>query len=458
MDTAGVTTVDTDVAGPFRYRVLDGRYLITNDYGDWLLLEPEEFRCFVEGDLDDEPDLYERLRASRFIHGAIDQADAAEILRRRYAYLQHGPDRHVLVCAGDDGEVMSEATAEKAVDCAFMSTSPALTFVLRGGDPLAHRALLDHVVSYARDKNRLARKGLEIVVESDLGGMDEDLPAHLAGQGVAVHVVLTDALLDDADAPARGWISKLHAAWEEAGADRRVRLIASLTAERLGRVRDIVDLAADLGCSSVDLRRPHNRRFLLGEEGQPGFTVGEWAAAWSQGLDRLLEHARDGRDLYERTARVLAAKVLDGDVPLADDDYRSPARDGIGELAYHHDGRVYASDAGRVVADLADDPLFQVGQLPYQGYHDMITSATVRALVVASTLESQPGWTDCAYKPYVGLCPAENYTEQGSIQGRMQDGSTAAVLQRVLDSLFARLTGGDGDRAILERWAGVGPA
>ena len=36
-------------ATPFNQRMIGGKVLITNEFGDWLLLEPAEFRSFIEG-------------------------------------------------------------------------------------------------------------------------------------------------------------------------------------------------------------------------------------------------------------------------------------------------------------------------------------------------------------------------------------------------------------------------
>jgi uncharacterized protein len=462
MQAAGVTDVDEALAGPFRYRPLGGRYLITNDFGDWLFLSLDEFRSFIEGTLDRESTLYTRLRDNRFIHGEIALDEAVAVYRRRHGFLQHGPERHVIAvttretASRDSGDDMGLETAERAVDCAFMTTSPRVTLVVGGGEPLLNREVAHRVVEYASEKNRLARKELQTVIETDLLSADAAETAWMVKHDVRVRVVLSDSLLREDTSPAREAIRRLNAAWAEVGYDpstHYVELVASLGANQLDATEAIVDLAVELGCRSVEFSSRSSYRFLDPDASSRGYAADEWLRAYERAVARMLQHERDGRPISEQTASLLLARILGGG---AEDRcrYRSPAAAGLGEFAYHVDGRVFASEAGRQIAVLGDD-MFQIGELRRNGYHDMVTSPTVRALVMASTLEGQPGWVQNAYKPYAGVSPARCYAEQGSIHGRMQDSDEARELLGVLDLLFLRLGSEATDaRAPLERWAG----
>ena len=59
-------------ATPFNQRMIGRKVLITNEFGDWLLLEPEEFRSFIEGRPQPGEPLYDRLRNANFIAHAVD--------------------------------------------------------------------------------------------------------------------------------------------------------------------------------------------------------------------------------------------------------------------------------------------------------------------------------------------------------------------------------------------------
>ncbi|MDP6944812.1 MAG: hypothetical protein QF464_11735, partial [Myxococcota bacterium] len=177
-----------------------------------------------------------------------------------------------------------------------------------------------------------------------------------------------------------------------------------------------------------------------------------WLDAYVQALDQCIAHEADGKPVAETTARVLTRRVL-GDRAPNHAQFRSPAADGIGQLAYHWDGRVFSSEAGRQLAQDADDEMFKLGELRIHGYHDMITSPTVRALVLATLLEGQPGCNDSVYAPFGGLSPADCYAEHGSIHGRPAEHAGWRRLVRTLDALFERIRGDDATSSVLKRWS-----
>jgi uncharacterized protein len=453
---AGITDVDVNVAGPFRVRRLENEYLITNDFGDWLFLSGEELKSFVEGKVEQGAELYERLSTKRFIHGTLDLNEAAERYRARRWFLDHGPRTHSLaLCGGTaDGEMMSPELLDRAVDCAFMSTSPELVFELTGSDALLNWTGVERVVTYVESKNRLARKRVSIVLLSSLDALTDDMVTFLAK-----HRVQACARISGSDASkweaAKTWLPKLSEAYSKVEADAQ-RLHASLHHTALKGDSDdlsaVVDFAVSTGCQTVLLEPTSSQPFLDGVS-EDSSRLSAWLDSYDKALDRCLHHESEGQPMAEVTARVLAQRIL-GDRAPNDARYRSPAADGIGEMAYHWDGRVFSSEAGRQLAQLNEDEMFKIGELRIHGYHDMITSPTVRALVLASLVEGQPACNDSAYAPFGGLSPAACYAEHGSIHGRPAEHSHWVRLVRTLDRLFNHLrSGDDAAQSALHRWS-----
>ena len=54
-------------ATPFNQRMIGAKVLITNDFGDWLLLTTDEFRSFIEGRPRPGEPLHEKLREKNFL-------------------------------------------------------------------------------------------------------------------------------------------------------------------------------------------------------------------------------------------------------------------------------------------------------------------------------------------------------------------------------------------------------
>jgi uncharacterized protein len=460
MLAAGVERIDENVVGPMRARELAGKYLVTNVFGDWLWLKPEELKAFAEGSLDESGETYQQLLEGRFIHGELNIDEAASRFRSRHRFLDYGPGHHVVALNGsgrdEDGDIitgaMSLEDADRVVDCAFMSTNPRLDMVLAGDDPLTNQPVLERIVDYVESKNRLARKEVYLYLDSDLRSLDATRVAWLVEHNVQIIARMDDAI-QDADHPAHKWIPKIHEALTANGADVQatgVEIRAHLTGETDQAAR-VIQTAVDAGVSRLDL----SPGVPLVIDGEPALDADLWLSAYGEAMCKILGLNADGASLVERFSADLLASILNGARPSRSA-MRSPAKDGIGQLAYGWDGRVFASETGRRIGETGDD-LFELGQLRYNGYHDMMTHSTVRSLIVAGMLSAQPGWSDCAYEPFCGVSPSDRYAERGSIQGGLMEGSLDRALIGAFDILFRTLhDANDATRTTFDTWAGVG--
>jgi radical SAM protein with 4Fe4S-binding SPASM domain len=86
-------------------------------------------------------------------------------------------------------------------------------------------------------------------------------------------------------------------------------------------------------------------------------------------------------------------------------DLTSPAGIGIGALVYNYDGDVYASDEGRMLAEMGDKT-FRLGNLHTDSYQDIILSEALLAPLEESFAESAPMCNDCAFEPFCGADPS----------------------------------------------------
>src|SRR5882762_3846959 len=75
--------------------------------------------------------------------------------------------------------------------------------------------------------------------------------------------------------------------------------------------------------------------------------------------------------LPEFYASLLLKRLLT-DVPTGYVDLRSPAGIGLGALVYNYDGRVFASDEGRMLAEMGDQT-FELGSVA-ESYRSLVFS------------------------------------------------------------------------------------
>src|SRR6185436_19383594 len=166
-----------------------GDVLLTNPWGDWIFVTQAQFADLARGKLDPRSELHARLADKSFIRSKIDAEKVAAALRRKKRFLDYGPNLHLMVvtlrcnetcvyCHASRANMdavhtdMTPEIAEKCVDLALQSTSPALTIEFQGGEPLVAFDIIKHIVTYALQRNRAYGKELGFTMVSNLALMD----------------------------------------------------------------------------------------------------------------------------------------------------------------------------------------------------------------------------------------------------------------------------------------------
>ena len=85
-------------------------------------------------------------------------------------------------------------------------------------------------------------------------------------------------------------------------------------------------------------------------------------------------------------------------------DLMSPAGIGIAGVVYNYDGDVYASDEGRMLAEMGDLS-FRLGSIKEDDYEQIFTSSNLLTPLEESFAYSVPMCNDCAFEPYCGSDP-----------------------------------------------------
>jgi uncharacterized protein len=85
-------------------------------------------------------------------------------------------------------------------------------------------------------------------------------------------------------------------------------------------------------------------------------------------------------------------------------DLRSPAGIGLGALVYNYDGRVFASDEGRMLAEMGDNT-FELGHVNNASYRQLVLSEKLIELVASSLTQCAPECLNCVYESHCGADP-----------------------------------------------------
>lgn len=472
-----------DSLGFFRWGRIAGQVLVTTDAGEWAFLSDAEFADLLAGRVIDSHPRFAELQRKGLLRDGLDLDAFATRVAQRNRHVRRNAYLHVVTLttrrpggangqADDAGRDMSRETAERVAELALQSMSPAVTIELQadGGEPLLNFDALSHLVETALTRNkRSTGKALTITLLSNCAAMTEERAEWLIAKGV--HLVTTldgPAALHDANrswkpgaphAEVVRWIEYFTRRYAELGRDPDewfVGALLTVTRQTLSAWAAVADEYVARGLRAIHVQPLLASRVDADTWRSVGYGLDEYLAFYRQALADVLARNRAGADLTERSAAIIATKILTGDDAGAVD-IQSPYGGGTAQLAYDVDGRLFPDDDARRV-DALGDPLFALGQVGEATLADLVRHPTVRAIAAASLLDAQPMCADCWNKPYCGFSPVQNYVSQGDLFGQRAHCVQCKDHMAVSTALFEHLADGDAEtRAILERWTAVGP-
>ena len=155
--------------------------------------------------------------------------------------------------------------------------------------------------------------------------------------------------------------------------------------------------------------------------------------------------------MVEQYASIVLRKMLSSD-DAGYVDLTSPAGIGIGALVYNYDGDVYASDEGRMLAEMGDRT-FCVGNVHRDEYADLLMSDVLLAALDESFAGSAPMCVDCAYECWCGSDPVFHHATMGDFVGRKAESAFCRRNLGVFRLLLDRYENDPHARRVFRAWA-----
>jgi uncharacterized protein len=462
---------------PFRFERIAERVLVTNLVGEHLILSAEDFARLAERDLPTDSPLVRRLRAKHLIREPGDGLPV-ELLamkaRTRYRRLAEFTSLHIFVASlrcehscpycqvsrqsSDKGAFdMTIETARLGLDSAFRSPSQNVKIEFQGGEPLLNFDLIEAVVLEARARNESAGKYLGFVIATNLALLDDRVIEFCRAHDVYISTSLDGpADLHNKNRPRPGrnsWelaTAGIRRVREELGIDR-VSALMTTTRSSLDRVREIIDTYVDQGLSGVFLRPLSPYGFAIKTKSFDAYGVERWLPFYEEGLDYIIELNRRGTPMVEQYAAIVLKRMFTNDDP-GYVDLTSPSGIGIGAIVYNYDGDVYASDEGRMLAEMGDTT-FRLGNLHSDSYEEIMLSEALLAPLEQSFTGSAPMCSDCAFEPYCGADPTYHHATSGDFLGRKASSGFCRRNMAIFKLLLERYEGDPETRALFRTWA-----
>jgi uncharacterized protein len=462
---------------PFRFERLGERVLVTNLVGEHLFLPEADFERFAERDLPTDSPLVRQLRAKHLIREPSDDLPV-ELLamkaRTRYRRLTEFTSLHIFVASlrcehscpycqvsrqsSDKGAYdMTIETARLGLDSAFRSPSHNIKIEFQGGEPLLNFDLIEAVVLEAKARNEVAGKNLGFVIATNLALLDDRVIEFCRAHDVYISTSLDGpADLHNKNRPRPGrnsWelaTEGIRRVREELGVDR-VSALMTTTRRSLDRVKEIIDAYVDQGLSGIFLRPLSPYGFAIKTKSFDAYDVERWRPFYEEGLDYIIELNRRGTPMVEQYAAIVLKKMFTNDDP-GYVDLTSPAGIGIGAIVYNYDGDVYASDEGRMLAEMGDTT-FRLGNLHSESYEEIMLSEALLAPLEQSFTGSAPMCNDCAFEPYCGADPTYHHATSGDFLGRKPTSGFCRRNMAIFKLLLDRYEGDPETRALFRTWA-----
>ena len=470
---------------PFRFLRLDKQNeLLVNEVGEFLIAPTGTAKALVSRELKPGSEIYSTFKAKQFI---TDDSSSALLdllaakYRTKYRFIEGFTKLHIFVVtlrcdhschycqvsrqtADKKTYDMSLDTAEKSVEMMMKTPAQHITLEFQGGEPLLAFEVIQHVVPLAKKRAQSLRKGLDIVVTTNLANITDDMLLYLRDEDIKVSTSLDGpAFIHNVNRPRPGnnsyelTIRNIERARKILGFSR-VAALMTTTKLSLEHPAEIIDEYVKQGFHSIFLRPLSPYGFALKSKHRTGYKVNNFIDFYKRGLAHILEINRSGYDLAEIYAKILLTKIL---TPYGTGfvDLQSPAGAGINVLVYNYDGDVYATDESRMLAEMGDHT-FRLGNVHTHTHRDIFTGDPFLNLFAVSCNQSLPGCSDCALQPYCGSDPIFNHATQGDIFGHRPTSNFCHRNMQIMKHLFELIASGDSETMrIFFAWiqnAGVG--
>jgi uncharacterized protein len=462
---------------PARFTRLDDmRYVVTNDVGEYVVLTRPELQAYVARELPPDSAAYTALKARHFLFDD-DTRVALDLLalklRTRMDRVASFTALHMFVvtlrcdhtCAYCQVSRKTEDRtnfdmrpehADRAVGFMFRSPSPTLKVEFQGGEPLLAFDRVRQVVLAAEAMNRTHKRDLQFVIASNLTHLDDEILEFCRSHSVAFSTSL-DGPQDLHDARRalpgasshRAAIAGINRVRETLGPDA-VAALMTTTPDSLGRVVDIIDEYVRHGFHSIFLRSLSPYGFAVKTSLLRRYDVDDWLRFYTAGLDYILDLNRRGYPMREEYAAILLHKIF---APIGTGyvDLQSPAGAGIGGIIYNYDGAIYASDEGRMLAEMGDTT-FRLGHLETDSFDAVMTGEFFVDMLDSTMLEAVPMCSDCAFLPYCGADPVFHRATQGDLVGHKAHSAFCRKQMALLRLLLTRMEDDPEAAEILRSW------
>jgi len=459
---------------PFKFDKFDDQHsIVTNEVGEYTIIDSGIIEKLTKGD---------SIPAGAFsklerIHVVSRESSAAAYkllplkIRRKYKELAEFTSLHMMVVTlrcnqacpycqvsrqseDRDKYDMSLEDALKALELIYQSPSRYIKIEFQGGESLLNFQLIKDIVIEV-ETNGPKNKHFEFVAATNLTFLTDEILDFFGSHNISFSTSIDGPQdLHDKNRPYKGKqafevvCSNIKRIQSCLGTDK-VSALMTTTKRSLGRVKEIIDEYVGLGFNGVFLRSLSPYGHAMKTKTYYEYSALEWLDFYYEGLDYVLELNKQGVFFEEFYTKILAQKIL-GNRPIGYVDLQSPTGAGTMAAIYDYNGNIYASDEGRMLAQMGDESL-QLGSVN-MAYDEVFVGDKMNSLVQPTILESVPMCSDCAFMPWCGSDPSYHQSTQKDFVGHKAFSGFCHKQMGAFKHLINIFDKRPADRKIIESW------
>ena len=425
---------------PFNFTALDSeRYVLSSLGGEYVVLPKGSISQIVEGKIDLDSPLGRELIAKNILY-AGDRTYSTKLtatqLRSRYSILPSWTGLHIFVVTlrcdhsckycqvsrvteNKAAFDMSIEHANLAVDFMLTSPNPALKVEFQGGESTLNLELVEHIIRRVEEKKH--QRNVSYVITTNLAHVTDKLLNLAKRYQISFSTSLDGpAALHNSNRPRPGGdshertIQGIKRIRTELG-HRYVSALMTTTAASLQNPEAIIDEYVRQGFNSIFLRGLSPYGFAQRSKKATSYEQTDFTTFYKRALDYIFQINLGGFELVEEYSALIATKLLTP-FPTGYVDLQSPAGIGISAIIYNYDGSIYASDEGRMLAEMGDYS-FKIGTLKNATQSEVFLKSGLLELIHSTMAEGTPSCEQCALLPYCGTDPVFHWTTQKDVVG-----------------------------------------
>ena len=429
---------------PFRFhRITSEKELLVNDCGDFLIVPKGTVNKIISKEIskDEQRELYFDLIANFFI-SETKIPQLINIIETRYrtkkSFLDNFTALHIFVISlrcehtchycqvsrvteNKNAFDMSYFHIDEGIDLMMKSPNPHVTMEFQGGEALLAFDKIVYAVNNAKQKALEYDKNITFVICTNLAPLSDYMLPFFKENNI-----LISTSLDGPDfihnknrhRPQKNsyelTISGIEKCRLELGEDS-ISALLTTTNLSLEFPLEIVDEYKKRGFSSIFLRPISPYGFAMFNEKKNKYQTDKFLDFYKTALNYIIDHNRNGYFMREDYATIILKKILTP-FPVGYVDLQSPTGLINSVIVFNYDGKIYASDEARMLAE-TKDYTFQLGTLGVNTYNEIFYGKESEKISRYWSNESLAGCSECAFQTFCGADPVLNHSTQGNMYG-----------------------------------------